>query len=80
MREWGPLGYFRASRGSVHRILRFFLVIFFIYLTRKYLLRGYILGVLMHTTAWDGHCMKVRFAHFLSGLYVPALSYVALKE
>ena len=22
-------------------------------LTRKYLLRGYILGVLMHTTAWD---------------------------
>ena len=24
--------------------------------------------------------MKVRFAHFSSGVYVPALSYVALKE
>ena len=23
--------------------------------TRKYLLRGYILGVLTHTTAWDRH-------------------------
>ena len=48
--------------------------------TRKYLLREYILGVLTHTTAWDRHCMKVRFAHFSSGVYVPALSYVALKE
>ena len=25
------------------------------YLTRKYPLRGYILGVLTHTTAWDRH-------------------------
>ena len=24
-------------------------------ITRKYLLRGYILGVLTHTTAWDQH-------------------------
>ena len=24
-----------------------------IYITRKYPLRGYFLGVLMHTTAWD---------------------------
>ena len=55
---------------------------FEIYITRKYPLRGYILGVLTHTTAWDGHCMKVRFAHFSSGVYVPAaaLSYVASKE
>ena len=44
----------------------------------KYPLHGYILGVLTHTTAWTGQCMKVRFAHFSSGLYVPALSYVAL--
>ena len=49
-------------------------------MTRKYPLRGYILDVLMHTTTWDGHCMKVRFAHFWSGVYAPALSYVALKE
>ena len=35
-------------------------------LTRKYPLHGYFLGVLTHTTAWDGHCMKLRFAHFLS--------------
>ena len=48
--------------------------------TRKYPLRGYILGVLTHTTAWDGHYMKVRYAHFLSSVYVPALSYVAVKE
>ena len=27
----------------------------FYYLTRKYPLRGYILGVLTHTTAWDRH-------------------------
>ena len=25
----------------------------YVVLTRKYLLRGYILGVLMHTTAWE---------------------------
>ena len=25
-------------------------------ITRKYSLCGYILGVLTHTTAWDGHC------------------------
>ena len=48
--------------------------------TRKYPLCGYILGVLTHTTAWYGHCMKVRFAHFSSGVYVSALSYVGLKE
>ena len=27
----------------------------YINFTRKYLLRGYILGVLTHTTAWDQH-------------------------
>ena len=40
-----------GSRGSVHGIFLFS----FLYLTRKYLLRGLILGVLTHTTAWDHH-------------------------
>ena len=63
----GPLGgCFRGSRGSVHGIFLFS----FLYLTRKYPIPGYILGVLTHTTAWDRHCMKVRFAHFSSGVYV----------
>ena len=26
-----------------------------VFITRKYPLRGYILGVLVHTTAWDRH-------------------------
>ena len=29
--------------------------IMIVFFTRKYLLRGYILGVLTHTTAWDQH-------------------------
>ena len=29
-------------------------------ITRKYLLRGYILGVLMHKTVWDLHCKGVE--------------------
>ena len=28
-------------------------IYYFLEITRKYPLRGYILGVLMHTTAWD---------------------------
>ena len=31
------------------------MIIMVYYITRKYPLRGYILGVLMHTTAWDQH-------------------------
>ena len=47
---WGKLQIFKASS---HKKVHFLVTILLLYLTRKYPLRGYFLGVLTHTTAWN---------------------------
>ena len=41
-------GFAQKQNGNLKSLAHFFIAV-----TRKYLLQGYILGVLTHTTAWD---------------------------
>ena len=43
----------KPLRRNVKRHVAYVKTVIFLFDTRKYPLRGYILGVLTHTTAWD---------------------------
>ena len=51
----------KSEKVSIKRTVRSLsqeIVLFDLCTTRKYLLRGYILGVLTHMSAWDRHWVK----------------------
>ena len=87
-RDWlGTKFNFIGEKHVVWLIEIFFWIVQFSYqtvdwsklcLTRKYPIRKYILGVLLHTTAWDWHSgevMKHRNEFYIHSLALPCLTH-----